>query len=456
MRERPLILLCDDDAEFLKSVQLGLRSAFEIHAANSVVRAKALVAMHEYDAAIIDLNFEGQELDGIHLLDHMGKVAPGTVLIVLSGDTSVKRAIEATRRRLFEFIHKDGDFFPALHAALTRTIQLRRSKEAATAKRYLTESPAVKELLKTAERILGHSTDAPILILGETGSGKEFLAQHIAQALKLKLVAANMAGIPRDTAESVLFGHERGAFTGAVSNKIGLIESANDGIFFLDEIGESSPEVQAKLLRVLQEREVLPLGGLKARAIKTRFIAATHRNLEQMVSAGSFRLDLLQRLNTFVLRLPPLRERPEDVIYYANLFLDELREDSAHFSLMSDAIQELLSYSWPGNIRELKSVIQRIVILSNKTSIDAQSVRNAIEFGRDAGAGRTTSKPVEVVADNARRDQLIRALEETGGNKRLAAKSLSISEATVYRWIHEFGLRTMQRVQSLRPQEKAL
>lgn len=455
MTERPLILICDDDAEFLKSLQLGLRSSFEIHSANTVVQAKALASRFEYDAAIIDLNFEGQELDGIHLLDHMGKRSPGTFLIVLSGDKSVRRAIEATRRKLFEFVHKEGDFFDQLHGSLTRATQLKRAKETQAAQRYLTESPQVKDILKKAERILASGSDAPILIVGETGSGKEFLTQHIAHALKMRLVAANMGGIPKDMAESILFGHERGAFTGAVANKMGLIESANDGIFFLDEIGECSAAVQAKLLRVLQEREVQPLGALRPRKVKVRFIAATHRELDDMISDGTFRLDLLQRLNTFVLRLPPLRARPEDILFYANLFLEECGDADMRYTITPEGAQTLLAHPWPGNTRELKSVIQRIVVLSNKRVIDASTVLEMIDLGRDPSANSAGQGKVAVLEENIRRDELIKALKDSGGNKRLTARGLGVSEATVYRWIKDFGLtraitRTISEAKALR------
>ncbi len=450
MNEHPLLLICDDDAEFLKSLQLGLRSSFEIHAANTVVQAKSLASRFEYDAAIIDLNFEGQELDGINLLDHMGRKSPGTFLIVLSGDTSVRRVVEAMRRKLFQFIHKEGDFFVPLHDSLTRATQLNRAKKAQAAQHYLTESPQVKAVLKTAERIVASRSESPILIVGETGSGKEFLTQHIAHALKMRLVAANMAGIPKDMAESILFGHERGAFTGAMANKIGLIESASNGIFFLDEIGECSAAIQSKLLRVLQEKEVLPLGANRPRKVEVRFIAATHQNLDQMVADGTFRLDLLQRLNTFILRLPPLRERPEDILFYANLFLKECKEECGDadecYTITPDGAQALLLHQWPGNTRELKSVIQRIVVLSNKRIIDAKTVQEAIGLGKDPSV--VEQNKMAALESNYRRDELMKALDVNAGNRRMTALGLGVSDATVYRWIKQFGLGKAKAIQA--------
>lgn len=438
MSEKPLILICDDDAEILQVLHLSLRSCFEIMTANSVEKAKKLAENHDFDAAIIDLNFEGQELDGIHLIDYLNKKTPGTFLIVLSGDTSVKRAIEATRRKLFKFIVKDGDYFEDLLKNLKNATDLRLSKRNDSQKNYKTKSVAVKELLIKLERIIKSNSESPILILGESGTGKEYLAKHIGHQLNLNSVTANMGCIPKETAESILFGHERGAFTGAISNKAGLIETAHNGLFFLDEIGECSSAVQAKLLRVIQEKEVQSLGSNKTKKIKVRFIAATHANLNDKVNDGSFRLDLLQRLNTFVLKLPALRERREDILYYARHFIDELSYDGATFTLVDSGEKELLSYSWPGNIRELRNVIERIIVLSPKYTIDGDVVREAIEQG--LSPTRLDEKISSPKKQGNRLDEIIFALNEFNGNKRFAAMKLGISEATLYRWIKEFNL----------------
>jgi DNA-binding NtrC family response regulator len=439
MRERPLILICDDDLHILKGLQIGLKSGYDVHTSSTVAQAKIMAKANEYDAAIIDLNFEGQEFDGIHLLDYLGRVSPETYLIVLSGDKSVRRAIEAMRRKLFQFIHKEGDYHADLYSCLNRATQLKKAKEDQAIQKYLTNSPAVKEVLKKAERIIQNDQDASILILGETGTGKEFLVKHIASNMKKKLVSANMATIAKETAESNLFGHERGAFTGAVQDKVGLIESANNGMFFLDEIGDCSSEVQSKLLRVLQEKEVQPLGSNRARSINVSFIAATHRNLNQMVIDGNFREDLLQRLSTFPLRIPPLRERPEDIIFYANYYLEECGDEKIRYNISNDGIQELLTYSWPGNIRELKSVIQRFVVLSSKTVLDAEEVKVAIAM-RELASSSNTPKKTEAIEKNMQKNELIQAINNCNGNKKMAASHLGITERTIHRWINKFGV----------------
>ena len=439
MRERPLILICDDDVHILKGLKLSLKSAYEVHTASTVSDAKIMAKAHEYDAAIIDLNFEGQEFDGIHLLDYFGRISPGTYLIVLSGDKSVKRAIEAMRRKLFQFIQKEGDYHADLYSTLNRATQLKKAKEDQAIQKYLTNSPLVKEVLKKAEKIIQNNQGASILILGETGTGKEFLVKHIASKMKKKLVSANMATIAKDTAESNLFGHERGAFTGAVQNKVGLIESANNGMFFLDEIGDCSQEVQSKLLRVIQEKEVLPLGSNRARSINVSFIAATHCNLNQMVIDGNFREDLLQRLSTFPLRIPALRERPEDIIFYANFYLEECGDESIHYTISDSGLQELLSYSWPGNIRELMSVIQRFVVLSSKKVLDAEEVKIAIAM-RDELTPVPNPPKLEPVEKNTQKDELIQAINNCNGNKKMAASHLGITERTIHRWINKFEI----------------
>lgn len=454
MITKPLILICDDDSEVLHTLQLSLRTLFEIKTANSVVKAKQLAEENDFDAAIIDLNFEGQELDGVHLLDFMSKKSPGTFLIVLSGDNTTKRVIEATRRKLFEFIIKDGNYFDSLLATLTRATQLRVANKEQAQKKFLTQSQAVKAILLKIDIILRRNSDAPILILGETGTGKEFLAQHIAMNLKMKAITANMSCIPKEMAESILFGHERGAFTGAIADKTGLVEAAHNGIFFLDEIGDCSSDIQTKLLRVIQEKEVQPVGSNKNKKINVRFIAATHRDLDQQVNDGTFRLDLLQRLNTFVLRLPSLRERPEDILFYANLFVEELSEKGPSFIITPDGEQELLSHSWPGNIRELRNVIERIVVLSPIYKIDKNTVAEAIQLGKSPS--KALISKIEVVKSNTRRDELVKALTEYNGNKTKTALNLGVSEATIHRWLKEFDLTKVFSAQAFKKKSMEL
>ena len=435
MLEKAKVLICDDDADLLLSLRLSLKLDYEVMTCQSVTQAKSALEKNEFEIVIVDLNFVGQEYDGLHLLEYLNQNHPAIYPIILSGDTNVKRIVEAHRRRYFDFILKGEDFFEVLKISLKRASYLQMSKRK-SADTYLTQSPRVQKILSEAQRILS-KTDASILILGENGTGKEVLVRHISNKLGQRLVAANMASIPRETAESELFGHEKGAFTGAVASRVGLIEQAHNGLFFMDEVGECTPSLQAKLLRVLQEKEVLPMGAVKPRSLKVRFIAATNRNLNQMVEENLFRLDLLQRLNTFTLILPPLRERPEDILFYAEKFLNEYAENNQCFQITPSGANALMSYSWVGNIRELKNVIQRIVVLSDRTSIDAEVVNRAI--GKDVQNEKSSSK-IQQKQEATKNDHLLIVLEEYGGNRKLTAEHLGVSEATIYRWLKELGL----------------
>jgi len=452
---KPKILICDDDSEILQTLNLSLRSSFDIVTANSVSKAKKLVSQTDFDAAVIDLNFEGQEEDGINFLDFMNKESAGTFLIVLSGDTSTRRIVEATRRKHFQFIIKGDNYFNSLLLALKNATQLSVANRMQAQSKYLTQSNAVKKILKEVEAIVRSPSQAPVLILGETGTGKEFLAQHIAHNLNMKVVAANMGCIPKEMAESILFGHERGAFTGAVANQVGLIETAHGGIFFLDEVGECLPSVQVKLLRVIQEKEIQPLGSVKVKKVNPRFIAATNRDLNKLVSEGTFREDLLNRLNTFVLKLPPLRERPEDIIFYAHLFIDQLSNSAGRFFLTPDGENELLTYRWQGNIRELKNVIERIIVLSDRTTIDKAAVAEAIGYGKPPSGDQALTR-AEVVETNARKEEIIKTLNEFNGNKRKSAVSLGVSEATLYRWLKDFKLNKTLSAEAFRAKVEVL
>ena len=218
-----------------------------------------------------------------------------------------------------------------------------------------------------------------------------------------------------------------------------MVESANNGLFFLDEVGDCTLDIQAKLLRVLQEKEVMPLGANRARSIKVNFIAATHKNLNEMALAGDFREDLLQRLNTFVLRIPPLRERPEDIIFYANLYLEECGDEGVHYTISNDGIEVLLSYNWPGNIRELKSVIQRFVVLSNRTILNAEAARSAIGIG-ELAPQKSGATIIEVKENKIKKDELVKAIISFDGNKQEAAKSLGVNVRTIQRWVTKFDL----------------
>lgn len=438
--EKPKILIVDDDVDILRSAEIILQRDFQIKTAVSVHQAKSILTNSDIDVAVIDLNFEGQEQDGLALLKFVFRERPRVPVVVLSNDSKTKRVVAATSYNLAGFVAKEGEFEADLRIAITKGLEIRESKFRQTNEQHVfkTRSPKVKKVLEAVDRIAASPGESAILITGESGSGKEFLANHIAGRLKKNIVAANMANIGNDVAESELFGHVRGAFTGAIANKVGLIEMAHNGIFFLDELGECSLDVQAKLLRAIQEKEIQPVGSSTIRTVNVRFIGATNRNLADMVENGTFRQDLYYRLNVIQLRLPPLRERPEDILYYTNLFLDELSPGRS-FSVESSGLDLLLGHSWPGNVRELRNVIERIVVLSDRRSLDAESVGAALLTDERSEVG-THSQAFSVRAVPTR-GAILEALERTKGNRSHAAAMMGVHRTTFLRWIRDFGLK---------------
>lgn len=425
------ILLIDDDQDLLENAQLLLREEYNVLLSNSVSSGKATVRSNKIDIAVVDLNFEGHEIDGLNFIDWVSKEHSDIPVIVLSGDQSTERVVGATRRNLVDFIPKSHDYERDLRIAINKGLELRNQKlNHESAFEFQTKSPKVKKVLDVVDRIARSGSACAILITGETGSGKEVLAKHYAAKVKKQLVAANMASIPKETAESELFGHVKGAFTGAYMDKPGLVTQAHNGIFFLDELGECSLSLQAKLLRVVQEREIQPVGSVKSRKVEVQFLAATNRNLMNMVEEGQFRLDLLQRVNTVNLHLPPLRDRPEDIEFYTTLFLDEF-SGSNPFSIRASGLDVLLSHSWPGNVRELENVIQKISILSSRRELDGDTVCEALNLDESSST---------IAKYNNLRTEILSALEKSDGNRTYAAEALGMHITTLFRWIKKLGI----------------
>lgn len=438
---KPKILMVDDDQYLLDAAVMALKNEFEISTATSVSSAKAIFSKASIELVVVDLNFEGQEEDGIALIDFLQQKDPTVPVIVLSTDKSTFRVVSAMRRDLVDFIpNKEGDYRESLRLSIRRGLERRRQRlEGNKSSVFLTHSSRMKTILATVDKITASmSKDSSILIIGETGTGKEVLTKYVASKLKKSLVAANMASIPKETAESELFGHMAGAFTGAVKNKIGLIEQATNGIFFLDELGECSLEIQAKLLRALEQKEVRPVGATQTRKVDVQFIGATNKPLQQMTVSGEFRLDLYQRLSTFVLEIPPLRERPEDIILYATQFVEEFSQGKP-FRLETEALDALTEYNWPGNVRELKMTIQRMIVLSPNHTIDKAAVKNAIGDGPayelKINNGLTLSRK-----DILKASAIINALEKEDNNRGRAADLLGIHRVTFFRWIKQLGI----------------
>ncbi len=366
------ILIVEDEAIIRTALRKLLeRNKYDVSEANSVKQAIGKFQLTDFDLIISDLRLPG---------------APGTDLIKLSGDVpvlimtsyaSLRSAVDSMRMGAMDYIAKPFDH-DEMVAAVKRVIGKanaaeiakkgsKKSQAVAPVKGMIGTSPVMRELYGKLEKVA--PTPATVLIRGETGTGKELVARSL-HALSPRadrpLISVNCAAIPETLIESELFGHEKGAFTGAASTREGLVAAADTGTLFLDEIGELPLEAQARLLRVIQEGEVRPIGAIESRKVDVRLVTATHRDLRQLAKTGKFREDLYYRLNVIQLRLPPLRERGKDVIAIAEALLERFCEEMSKplQALSPEAVQAITTYSWPGNVRELENAIQRAVILS--------------------------------------------------------------------------------------------
>ncbi|MCC7042246.1 MAG: sigma-54-dependent Fis family transcriptional regulator [Acidobacteria bacterium] len=444
------LLLVDDEAGFREAIGERLTEfGFSVTQAATGEEALERLGQFAFDIIITDLRLPG--LDGRAVLDDALARYPDIIAIVITGFGTVREAVEITRLGAEGFITKPFQFEELLHE-INAAVEKRRLKaENAYLRAQLHDRFGIEgiigktkvmmqlfELLRTVA-----ATASTVLISGETGTGKELAARAIHDASPRRaqrFVAINCSAIPETLLEAELFGHVRGAFTGAVANRVGRIEQAHRGTLFLDEVGTMSPALQAKLLRVLQAREFERLGDSHTVRADVRVIAATNSDLKRMVEDGAFREDLYYRLNVIPVRLPPLRERRADIPLLAQHFLERFGQDvpeRGRVTLSQDAQQTLMAFDWPGNVRQLENVIERTFALSpGRTQITALDLPDEV---RDSG---TILSPAEVVFPDhgIEMDRLVsdfehtlirRALERTGGNKRLAADLLHVKRTTL-------------------------
>ncbi len=444
------LLLVDDEAGFREAIAERLTDAnFEVTQAGTGEDALERLGQFAFDIIVTDLRLPG--LDGRAVLDDALGRYPDIIAIVITGFGTVREAVEITRLGAEGFITKPFQFEELLHDVNTAIEKRRLKAENAYLRAQLHDRFGIDgivgrtkvmlelfELLRTVA-----ATASTVLISGETGTGKELAARAIHDASprrSQRFVAINCSAIPETLLEAELFGHVRGAFTGAVANRVGRIEQANRGTLFLDEVGTMSPALQAKLLRVLQSREFERVGDSQTVRADVRVIAATNSDLKRMVEEGTFREDLYYRLNVIPVRLPPLRERRADIPLLAQHFLEQLERDSperGRVTLTQDAQQTLMAFDWPGNVRQLENTIERTFALSpGRTQISAADLPD------DVRESRAVFSPTEVVIPDSGidMDRLVsdfehtlirRALERTGGNKRLAADLLHVKRTTL-------------------------
>ncbi len=444
------ILLIDDE-EF---VRIALTEALQtegcrVTSANSGKTGLEVLRTAPFDCVIADLRMPGT--DGLAVLRWIREHQPDVDVILLTGHGDVAVAVEAMKAGAWDFLVKDIPFDSAAVTAALAKLQavrtLRREnemlrREASRHAELMVEgtSPAWKTLMTMTLKVA--PSQAPVLIQGDTGAGKELIARKLHELgprRNAPFVAVNCGAIKEELLESELFGHERGAFTGATAAKTGLITAAEGGTLFLDEIGEMSGAMQVSLLRVLDRSEYRQVGGTRTLLANVRFVAASNRDLQELVLAGKFRDDLLYRINTVTLKVPSLRERPDDIPRLAEHFLRTLSQHGAPDRTFSHDAQKLLaSYAWPGNVRELRNVIERLLLLSpadRQGPVGADELNPLLQPIRPAGAQNAQTGSLE----ESEKTHILRVLAEQQGNKTRAARLLGIDYKTLLTKLKKYG-----------------
>ncbi|NKI75880.1 two-component system response regulator GlrR [Dickeya sp. CFBP 2040] len=428
-RKSASLLLVDDDPSLLKLLGMRLTSeGFTVTTAASGQDALRLLLREKIDLVISDLRMD--EMDGLALFAEIQKNQPGMPVIILTAHGSIPEAVAATQQGVFSFLTKPVDR-DALYKAIDDALKLSPpTSDESWRAAVVTRSPIMQRLLEQAKMVA--QSDVSVLINGQSGTGKEILAQAIHAASPRAgrpFIAINCGALPEPLLESELFGHARGAFTGAVSQREGLFQAAEGGTLFLDEIGDMPLALQVKLLRVLQERKVRPLGSNRDMDINVRIISATHRDLPKAMEKGEFREDLYYRLNVVNLKLPALHERAEDIPLLANHLLREAAARHKPFvrSFSTDAMKRLMTASWPGNVRQLVNVIEQCVALTSAPVIGDALVEQALE-------GENTALPTFVEARNQfELNYLRKLLQIAKGNVTQAARMAGRNRTEFYK-----------------------
>ncbi len=451
MTDQPKILIIDDDRTILDACSQALtREKYVLQTAETGEKGLALFKKELFDVIILDLKLPG--IDGMTLLKLFREENRETPVIIITGHASVESAIEAMKQGSFDYLVKPFSVEElrivtkkalATRKLLLENLYLRKELEVKSEfDSAIGNSPAMQKVLELVKRV--SATDTTVLVTGESGTGKELIARML-HRLSLRsthpFVAVDCGALVESLFESELFGHEKGSFTGAYATKYGRFEIANKGTIFLDEIANISLNIQAKLLRVIQEREISRIGSSRTIKIDVRIIAATNRELSEYVKAGKFRDDLYYRLNVVPIHIPPLRERKEDLPLLVNHFLQKYNKKAKRevTAISKEALKALLEYDWPGNVRELENTIERAVVLSKGTVINIQNlIYHGISVPKsaifDPGGGRfRTLEEIE-------RDYIQQVLEAFQNNKSKAAEILGIDRKTLRAKLQKYKL----------------
>jgi len=444
------ILIVDDEDSMLQFLSILLtKEGYEVTVARSGREALAKAEEENYDIVVTDIKMPG-EIDGLGVLAGIKKIDPSTPVVIRTAFASQKTAIEALNRGAYQYIEKSAKN-DEVRLVIKNALAMRRvTSENVLLKRQLKKTDDTKEMighseqfqrvLKLVEKVA--DSDSTILIVGESGTGKELIAKrlhYLSRRADGPFVSINCGALPKDLLESNLFGHVKGSFTGAVRDQEGLLAVAGGGSFFLDEVGETLPATQVKLLRALQEREIIPVGGTKPRKIDVRLIAATNADLERGVAENRFRADLYYRLNVIQIRLPSLRERKDDIPELVEHFLIRLTAGKEPKTLSKECRDALIAYDWPGNVRELENVIERGVIMSDDGVLTPEDLpEKVLQGGR--GRGSLIIDTPGMTLDELEREYILKVLHHTSGQKKRASEILGINPSTLYRKLLAYGL----------------
>jgi two-component system response regulator HydG len=446
------VLVVDDDQALCEMLARGLRKRdFAVTWSTSPDDALARAIGGSFDVIVTDLNMAG--MTGIDLCERIVANRPDVPVVVITAFGSLDTAIAAIRAGAYDFIPKPLDL-DQLEVAIARAAQHRSLREEVKLLRRVVEesrhmddfvggSPAVQDMYRFIEQVA--TTEASVLITGESGTGKEVVARalHRRRSPGAAFVAVNTAAIPETLLESELFGHVRGAFTGATSDRPGMFVQANGGTLFLDEIGDMPLPLQAKLLRALQDRVVRPVGSDREVEFDARLVTATHHDLESDVEAGRFRQDLYFRINVIHIPVPPLRSRGADVLLLAQKFVERFGAPVGKrvTGISPEAAERLLAYAWPGNVRELENAIERAVAVTRFEAIAVDDLPERIRSYRASHVLVASDDPAELLSmDEVERRYIARVLEATGGNKTQAAKVLGFDRKTLYNKLERYKL----------------
>ncbi|MBR2434077.1 MAG: sigma-54-dependent Fis family transcriptional regulator [Lentisphaeria bacterium] len=449
-RKKPALLLADDERGTREVLAKFLRLQYDVTLAEDGEVAVNLLDRNDYDIVLTDIRMPGA--DGFRILEKTLEKPSPPPCIMFTAYGSIETAVDAMRKGAFDFVTKPVNF-DQLEIVIARAMESKRIKqENHELKQRLDDrfglhgiigsSPAMRLVIDTVRQVA--PTRSTVLIEGESGTGKELIAQAIHQLSGRtgKFVAVHCAALPENLLESELFGHERGAFTGAYDRKIGRFEMAENGTIFLDEIGEIPLSVQVKLLRVLENRSYERLGGTETLNSTARVVTATNRDLAAMVREGTFREDLFYRLDVVRVDLPPLRERREDIPqliqHYLEIFANE--NGKGDMTITEPAMSALTAYDWRGNIRELKNCVERMVVLCRGKEIGIENVPLNIREDLEPGIGKAILSSGGCDLEQNEKILIERALNETGGNRSKAAEKLGISRRTLHRKLHIYNI----------------